>query len=188
MRNASHGVRLRKMIVYAMLGTILFLGKLIMEGLPNIHPIAMFITAFTLVYRTEALIPIYIYVFLTGLYGGFNLWWVPYLYIWTILWLVIMLLPKHLPNRAAFVLYAVVCMLFGLAYGTLYAPAQAILFGYDFATTIKWIISGLPFDVMHGIGNLVMSILVLPLAKLLRQLNRQIGIPSSQPVPNRVKP
>ena len=166
------------MIVYAMLGTILFLGKLIMEGLPNIHPIAMFITAFTIVYRAEALIPIYVYAFLVGLYGGFNMWWVPYLYIWSILWLVIMLLPKNLSNRTAFILYAAVCTLFGLAYGTLYAPTQAILFGYDFATTVKWIISGFPFDDMHGIGNLVMSILVLPMVKLLRQLNRQIGIPA----------
>lgn len=178
MRNANHGVRLRKMIVFAMLGTILFLGKLIMEGLPNIHPIAMFITVFTIVYRAEALIPLYVYVLLVGLYAGFTMWWVPYVYIWTILWLVIMLLPQKLSERIAFVLYAVVCTLFGLLYGTLYAPTQALLFDYDFATTLKWIASGFPFDVMHGIGNLFMSILILPMAKLLRKLNRQIGIPN----------
>ena len=69
-----------------MLGTIMFVSKIVMEALPNIHLLGTLTMTYTVVYRKKALIPLYVYVFLNGLYAGFSLWWVPYLYIWTILW------------------------------------------------------------------------------------------------------
>ena len=32
---------------------------------------------------------------------GFGVWWVPYLYVWTVLWGMTMLLPKKMPNITA---------------------------------------------------------------------------------------
>ena len=52
---------IRYLIIFPMLGTIMFISKLIMEFLPNIHAVAMFIAVFTLVYRWKALIAIYVY-------------------------------------------------------------------------------------------------------------------------------
>ena len=80
-----------------------------------------------------------------------------------------MLLPRNMNPKCAAVVYTIVCSLFGFAYGTLYAPAQALLFGYDFPTTIKWILAGLPYDILHGLGNLGMGLLVLPLSLLLKK-------------------
>ena len=74
-------ISLKELIVFAMLGTIMFLSDLLMEALPNIHAIAMFIALFTLVYRWKALIPLYVYVALTGGYAGLAQWWIPYLYV-----------------------------------------------------------------------------------------------------------
>lgn len=165
--------RIREMIIFAMLGALMFAAKVAFEALPNIHPIAMFIMVFTIVYRVKALIPIYLFILIFGLYYGFSIWWIPYLYIWAIMWAITMLLPKNMPKKVAIVVYPLVCALFGLAYGTLYAPAQAILFGYDFPTTIKWIISGLPFDVIHAIGNLGMGLLVYPLSVVLKKIDKR---------------
>ena len=78
-----------------------------------------------------------------------------------------MLLPRNMPKRAKYIVYPAVCCIHGLAFGTLYAPAQAIMFGMNFEMTIAWIISGLPFDLIHGIGNLFAGILVVPLSELL---------------------
>ena len=108
------------MAVFAMLGAIMFVSKLVMEFLPNIHLIGALTMVYTIVYRAKALIPIYIFVFLTGLYGGFSLWWVPYLYVWTVLWAVTMLLPRKMPNKIAIPVYMVVCALHGLLFGVLY--------------------------------------------------------------------
>ncbi len=85
------------MTVFAMLGALMFVSKLVMEWAPNIHFLGMLTMTYTIVYRWKALIPIYVYVFLNGAYAGFNIWWVPYLYLWTVLWGVTMLLPRRMP-------------------------------------------------------------------------------------------
>ncbi len=162
----------KEMTVFAMLGTLMFCSKLLMEALPNIHLLGMLTMAYALAFRWKALFPIYINVMLVGLYGGFNLWWVPYLYLWTVLWGVTMLLPRNMPRRACAIVYPIVCCLHGLLYGALYAPAQALMFGLNFEQTLAWIAAGLPWDAMHGAGNLVLGVLILPTSELLKRLMR----------------
>ena len=153
-----------------MLGALMFCSKIIMEVLPNIHLLGMFTVVFTIVFRIKALIPIYIYVFLNGLYAGFSAWWVPYLYIWTLLWGAVLLIPRKLPKKVRAVIYSAVCCLHGLCFGVLYAPVQALMFGFNFEQTLAWIAAGLTFDVIHGIGNLAAGFLILPLSELLFKL------------------
>ena len=167
-------LRTREMAVFAMLGTVLFLSKLIMEWAPNIHILGMLIMVYTLVYRKKALIPLYVYVILLGIYYSFASWWIPYLYIWTVLWAVTMLLPKSMPRKIAVPVYMAVCTLHGLCFGILYAPAQALLFGLSFKGMLTWIAAGFPFDVIHALGNLAGSILIVPMAELLCKLDRGI--------------
>ena len=150
----------------------MFISKIVMEALPNVHLLGALTMIYTLVYRRKALIPIYLYVFMNGLYAGFNAWWVPYLYIWTILWGVTMLLPRNMPKRIALVVYPTVCALHGLLYGILYSPAQALMFDLNFSETLSWIAVGFPFDIIHAIGNLAVGFLVLPLSELIRRLEK----------------
>ncbi len=157
--------------IFALLGTIMYCSKMLMEALPNIHLLGMFTMVCAIVYRFKGLIPIYVYVFLQGLLSGFSLWWVPYLYIWTVLWGITMLIPKNIPDKIAVFVYPIVCGLHGLMFGTLFAPVQAIAFGYDFNMMIKWIIAGLSFDIIHFIGDLAAGILVLPVAKILKKIS-----------------
>ena len=148
-----------------------------MEALPNLHLLGMLTMVYTLAFRKKALIPIYCYVFLNGLYAGFSLWWMPYLYIWTILWGATMLLPKSLPEKLpkelCIIIYSTVCALHGLAFGILYAPAQALLFGLNFKETLVWIAAGFSFDVIHALGNLCAGLLILPLSALLKRLSEK---------------
>ncbi len=167
-------LRVQEIAIFAMLGALMFSSKILMEFLPNIHLLGVFTMAITIVYRAKALYPIYIYVFINGLYAGFNVWWVPYLYIWTILWGVTMLLPRNLSKKVAPIVYAVVCALHGFLYGILYSPAQALFFGYDFKTAVAWVIAGIPFDVIHGISNLFCGMLILPIVRAIRATDRRI--------------
>ena len=162
-----------EMVLFAMLGTLMFCSKIVMEALPNIHLLGMLTMVYTVVFRTKALIPIYIYVMLNGLYAGFSAWWVPYLYIWTVLWAVTMLLPRNMPKKVAVILYSLVCGLHGLAFGTLYAPAQAILFGLNTTQMAAWIVAGLPWDALHAAGNVAAGLLIVPLSALLKRLLRR---------------
>lgn len=148
----------------------MFCSKKVMEGLPNIHLCGMFIMTFTVVFRKKALIPLYIYVFLDGLFGGFGTWWIPYLYIWTVLWGITMLLPKKMPRLAKCIVYPIVCCLHGLAFGILYSPVQALMFGLNFKQTLVWIASGFPYDILHATGNLVFGMFIVPFSELFDKL------------------
>ena len=153
-----------------MFGALMFASKIAMEALPNIHLLGMFIVTLTVVFRKKALIPLYLYILLEGLFGGFGLWWLPYLYIWTILWAIVMLLPKNMSRKKQRIVYPLVSCLYGLAFGTLYAPAQALIMGLNFKAMISWIIAGLPFDALHAAGNLVTGLLIVPMIDLIRKL------------------
>ena len=161
--------------IFAMLGAIMFCSKIIMELLPNVHLLGALTMTYTVVFRKKALIPIYVYVFLNGLYAGFNMWWVPYLYIWTVLWGITMLLPKGMPKKIKCVVYPIVCAVHGIAFGTLYAPFQALVFGLDWRGMLAWIASGFPFDVVHAIGNLVAGTLIVPISTVLLKLESKFS-------------
>lgn len=163
----------REITVFAMLGAVMYASKLLMELVPNVHLLGTFIIAFTVVYRKKALYPIYIYVFLNGMFCGFASWWIPYLYVWTALWGVVMLLPEKMPKTVRPVVYMAVCAAHGFLFGTLYAPAQAILFGLSFEGMIGWIVAGLPFDCIHGVSNFCCGILVVPIVSVLRLAERR---------------
>ncbi len=168
-RKAAH-ISVRETVIFAMLGTLMFCSKIIMEALPNIHLLGMLTMVYTLVFRVKALLPIYVFVILTGLYAGFAVWWVPYIYVWTVLWAITMLLPKNMPKWAVVVVYPIVCGLHGLAFGTLYAPAQALFYKFSFEQTLTWIAMGFWFDVTHCIGNMVAGLLIVPFSELLKKL------------------
>jgi len=163
----------REMTIFAMLGAMMYCLKLVLEWAPNIHLTALFIIAITVVWRVKALIPIYIFVMLSGLFGGISVWWVPYLYVWAILWGVTMLLPRRMPKKLAAVVYVVVGTLHGLLFGLLCAPSQALFWGLNFEGTLAWIAQGLYFDILHAAGNLAACTLTLPLITLFKRLRKQ---------------
>ncbi len=160
----------REIAVFAMLASIMYVSKIVMEWVPNVHLLGMLIMSYTLVYRKKALIPIYVYVLLNGVTAGFAPWWIPYLYVWTVLWAVTMLLPKNIKKPFNIVVYMIICGLHGLSFGILYAPSQAIMYGLSWEGTIAWIVAGLPFDIMHGIGNVAAGTLIVPMTVLLKKM------------------
>ena len=168
----SQSQRTLEICVFALLGCLMFASKKMMEVLPNIHLVGMLTVTYTVVFRRKALVPVYLYVFLDGLFGGFNLWWLPYLYIWTVLWGVTMLLPQNWSKKTKAIVYPLVCALHGAVFGILYAPAQALMFGLTFRETLVWIASGLTFDLLHTAGNFVAGMAILPLSELLRKLTK----------------
>lgn len=146
----------------------MYVSKIIMEIAPNVHLLGVFTIAYTVVYRKKALYPIYIYVLLNGIFSGFAGWWIPYLYLWTILWGAVMLLPPNIPKRIRPVVYMVLCALHGFLFGTLYAPVHAILYGLSFKGMLAWIAAGLPWDLIHGVSNFFCGILVVPVIAALQ--------------------
>lgn len=162
----------RELVLFGMLGALMYASKVIMEVAPNIHLLGVFTIAFTVVYRQKALYPIYTYVFLNGLFSGFAAWWIPYLYLWTVLWGATMLLPKKMPEKIKPAVYMILNACHGFLYGTLYAPAQAIMFGLSFNAMVAWIIAGFPFDFIHGVSNFFCGLLIVPVIRILTTVEK----------------
>jgi hypothetical protein len=163
---------IKELVTFSMLSAIMLISKLLLEAIPNFHLLAVFTVAITVVYRKKALYPIYLYVILQGVVAGFNPWWVPHLYLWTVLWGAVMLLPKNMPKGIAAVVYTAVCGLHGFSYGMLYAPTQALFFGLDLEGMITWWVAGLPFDVVHGVHNLLLGLLIMPIISALKKADQ----------------
>lgn len=145
-----------------------FGAKVAMSGLPNIEPVSLMVMLFAVVFGWKALYPIYLYVTMEILLYGINLWNINYLYVWLILALAAMAMRKW-KNP---VWWALLSGLFGLAFGFLCCPVYAFLGGrVDFDYALRWWMTGIPFDITHGIGNFVIALLLFaPLRRLLETL------------------
>ncbi len=165
---------MKEIVLFGMLGALMYVSKALMELLPNIHLLGALIVAYTVVYRKKALYPIYTYVLLDGIMAGFATWWLPYLYIWTVLWGITMLLPKNMPRNIRGIVYMCVSASHGFLFGVLYAPAQALMFGLDFDGMVAWVLAGLPFDIIHGISNFVCGVLICPIIRALKSCEKYI--------------
>jgi len=161
-----------------MLGAMTLASQIVTYAIPGVQLVMFFLATFTLTYRVRALIPIYVYVLLYLLHYGFMPWNLPYLYIWLPLWGVFMLAGKiadklRLVHKPRMLLYMVLCGLYGLAYGVLYAPFWALIAGLSFNQTLVWITAGLSFDINYAVCNFAMGVMIVPLSQLLKRLDNQ---------------
>ena len=163
-------LKLKDIVLLALLAALMCVGDFAMEWLPNVHFVGVLVVVATAVYRKYAFFPIMVYWIVLGFVEGFTLWWTPKIYIWVLLQIGVMLIPKGASARVKNILYVAVCSLHGfLSFGVLYAPAQALIAGLDFKGTLAWIVVGIPFDVTHGISNLILGIVfIYPMIKVLK--------------------
>ena len=165
---------IRETAIFGVIASLMYASKVIMEFLPNIHLIGTFVIALTVTYRKKALYPIYTFVGICGLFSGFATWWIPYLYIWLILWAVVMVLPRNINPKIKPVIYMSICAMHGFLYGILYAPVHIIIYRLSFRGAIAWVVAGLPWDFVHGVGNFFCGTLICPVIRALRLGENQV--------------
>ena len=77
-------MKTREIVIYGILSAVLLAAQVSLGFLPNIEIVTLLILVYTLVFRKKVFFIIYIFVFLEGLIYGFGLWWINYLYVWSI--------------------------------------------------------------------------------------------------------
>ncbi len=122
--------------------------------LPNVEIVSLLVMLFTLTFRRKVLFIIYTFVLLEGIYYGFGMWWVTYLYVWTILAAVTWLCRAF----DSPLLMAAVSGIFGLLFGALDAIPYLAIDGITLAIT-RWI-SGLPYDFIHCVANFAICLVL----------------------------
>ncbi|MEH2945579.1 hypothetical protein [Sporofaciens sp. JLR.KK001] len=150
------------------LSAILLIGQVGMSYLPNIEIVSLLIYIYTQVYRKKVFFIIYVFVFLEGCIYGFGLWWFGYLYIWSVLALIVLRSGRQ---QTSVIMTAVILGAYGLSFGMLYALPYFIAGGW--ATGFSYWVSGIPFDLLHCAGNVAVSLICYrPLRTLLGKLKR----------------
>ncbi|MEY8374406.1 hypothetical protein AALD22_01300 [Lachnospiraceae bacterium 56-18] len=150
------------------LSAILLIGQVGMSYLPNIEIVSLLIYIYTQVYRKKVFFIIYVFVFLEGCIYGFGLWWFGYLYIWSVLALIVLRSGRQ---QTSVIMTAVILGAYGLSFGMLYALPYFIAGGW--AAGFSYWVSGIPFDLLHCAGNVAVSLICYrPLRTLLGKLKR----------------
>lgn len=149
-------------VVIGMMVATLESAKLALSFLPNIELVTLLIILFTLTVGKKIYYAVFAFVVLEGLLYGFGIWWVMYLYMWPLLAWVTWLLRRKKDVWT----FALLSGAFGLGFGAMCAVPYLFVGGIN--TAFAWWVSGIPFDIIHGISNFVlMLILYKPLRKVL---------------------
>lgn len=152
--NSIKKFTVKDIVICGLFASLLLVAQVALAVLPNIEIVSLLIIVYTLVFERKTVPMIYIFALLEGLIYGFGIWWFMYLYVWTILYLIVRVF-RH--NESALI-WAVIGGFFGLGYGILCSFPYMVTSGIG--TGIAWWIRGIPYDLIHGVGNFIV-ILVL---------------------------
>lgn len=152
-----------------MLAAVIYLQQLILSGLPNLELCTLLVMLITLIFPKQAPWSIGVFILLEGLTFGFGLWWWGYCYVWPLLMAITWLCRKN----DSLLIWTVIAGGFGLGFGALFSPPYLFVGGLSAA--FSYWISGVPFDIIHCIGN-VLSVLLLwkPFYSVLIRLKKRL--------------
>lgn len=146
----------------SLLCALMFVGKEVMNFIPNVHPVTVIIMFTVIRYGWKAMYPVMGFTLLEIAVFGFGMWTLMYIYIWPLL------VAVSMPVRDSrnWILWAIVAGMFGLCFGALCSIPY--LFTSGVKAAISFWIAGIPFDIIHGISNFVLTIIFLPLLNRLK--------------------
>lgn len=158
-------MKIRDIAVSAFLTAILYLQQVALSPLPNIHLCALLLILYTL-YFPKLVFPITAaFILLEGVTYGFGMWWLSYLYTWPLLIAIVLIFRK---NQSKW-FWASIGGGFGLIYGALCAIPY--LFVGGMSTAVAYWVSGIPFDILHCLGNFAAIVLLWkPMERVFKKL------------------
>lgn len=162
---------LLKSLILALLAAATFLSQIALAGLPNVELVTLFLIVIGLNFTLkDGILVVLVFTLLEGLVYGFADWVIGYLWIWSLLILLIKVTAPLHRRQASRV--ALLGGLFGLGFGGLFALQYGLWYGFTYG--IAYWISGLGFDLIHGFANYTLILLLFqPMNGLLSTLIRK---------------
>lgn len=161
-------MKIRDIAVAGFLTALLYLQQVVLQGLPNIHLCAPLLILYT-IYFPKLVFPVTAaFILLEGITFGFSIWWISYLYIWPLLVVIAFILRKNTSKW----IWAAVGGAFGLSFGALCSIPYLFMGGAS--TAFAYWVQGIPFDIMHCIGNFAATVLLWkPLSSVFSRLSKE---------------
>jgi len=157
-------LRAVELVQIAICAAILYVSQVAFSFLPNIELVSPLIIVYTRNFGKKTLAIIYIFALIQGLTYGFGVWWINYLYVWTILYFIASA-AKKLENPLG---WAIIAAFFGLFFGLLCSIPY--FFALGIGGGVSYFVNGIPFDLMHCAGNFVVTLLLfIPLDRIMKK-------------------
>ena len=161
----------RELVLLALLTALLLVLQVALSAIPNVEMVTLLIALYTLHYRHKALAIIYVFVLCEGFIYGFGFWAINYMYVWAVLWGLVMLVR----NTKSPVAWALILSMYGLCFGLLCAIPYLFIGGAGMMWA--YFVSGIPFDIAHGLSNFAIALMLFtPLHRLFTLANRKLDL------------
>ena len=152
----------------AMMTAVLEAVKFALNAFPNVELVTLSIIVFTRRFGWKETVPAcLLFAIIECFWWGFGTWSMVYFVIWPFLVLLTTLLPLEgaLPH-------ALLSGFFGLGFGAFCALFTLAMAGLNAA--IAWWITGIPYDLVHGIANFIVALFLFkPLMKAMEYIPNQ---------------
>jgi len=146
--------RTRELVLMGTLTAIVFVGQVAMGFLPNIEIVTLLFIIYTQVFGKKVFFMIYAFAMLEGFFYGFGMWWINYMYVWSIQALITLFFRKQ--NTAVF--WSILSGFYGISFGALCAIPYFFMGGP--AGAFSYWVSGIAYDIPHCVGNVVLCLVL----------------------------
>lgn len=176
-RKKGHNrITAKDIALIGMMIAVIEVSKFALAQVPNVELTTFWIIMFTLYLGNRIFYVIPAFILIEGAVYGFQLWWIMYLYAWPLLALITMMMRKQNTYLGCTVLSGVFGLLFGLLCAVPYLFMGTFGMGeYEsglmngLRTAFTWWVAGIPFDLIHGVANIViMLVLYYPVSKAMQ--------------------
>ena len=122
----------REIVIFGILTAIVLVGQVALVFLPNVEIVTLLFIVYTLVLGRKVFYIIYVFALVEGLIYGFGMWWVNYMYIWSVQAIVTLIFRR----QTSVMFWGILSGFYGITFGALCSIpyffarfAEMLLFG-----------------------------------------------------------
>ena len=168
-------ISIQDIALIGMMTAVIEVSKLMLNFLPNVELVTFWVIMFTLFFGPKVIYSIIVFILIEISIHGIHTWIFMYMYVWPALALLVYLFRKN----DSIWFYSILSGFFGLFYGAFCSLPYIVIGTVDggiqsgLIMAFNWWVAGIPFDIIHGIANFViMMVLYTPVRALLVKLKR----------------
>ena len=166
-------VTTKDIALIGMMVALIEVCKVALMGIPNVELTTFLIIMFSIYFGKKIFFVIPVFILIEGTMFGFGIWWVMYLYMWPSLAIIAM----KFKNMDSVFGWSILSGIYGLLFGFFCAIPYVVTGTFDggiingLYTGFTFWIAGIPWDLVHGIANVVIMLgLYKPVKDVMRKL------------------
>lgn len=176
MNKEAFKLTVRDVTLIGLMVAIIEVCKIALSWAPNVELTSFWIIMFAIHFRKKVFFVIPVFILVEGIMYGIHLWWIMYLYVWPLLAILAICFRK----MDSAVSWSILSGIFGLMFGLLCSIPYIFIGAVDgiasgFRMAFAWWISGIPWDLVHGIANFfIMLVLYRPISGVMKKTDKLI--------------